>query len=158
MAAVRFEVRRSFDADPRQVWDELIDWKGHEAWIPATRVTVPDGDPTAVGAEFTAYSGYGPLTLEDRMRVTRCTWDDATRTGDCEVEKLGPVLSGRAAFTVAPEGAGSVVVWVEDVNVRRVPQFVAPVVARAGAVGFSVAMRRLARHVARNPRQRPTAD
>lgn len=149
MAAVRFEVRRSFDAGPRQVWDELIDWKGHEAWIPATRVTVPDGDATAVGAEFTAFSGYGPLTLEDRMRVVRCEWDDATRIGDCEVEKLGPVLTGRAAFTVRPEGAGSSVVWVEDVIVRRVPQFVAPVAAVGGAAGFKVAMRRLAKHLAR---------
>ena len=62
MAAVRFEVRHSFTAPARVVWDELIDWKGHEAWIPATKVEIhTDGDPTAVGAEFTATTGYGPL-------------------------------------------------------------------------------------------------
>ena len=80
-AAVRFEVRTSFDAPPRRVWDELIDWKGHEAWIPATRVDVPDGDATAVGAEFTAFTGYGPLTLEDRMRGTAAERAVRAKTG-----------------------------------------------------------------------------
>lgn len=146
-AAVRFEVRTSFDAPPRRVWDEMIDWKGHEAWIPATRVDLPDGDATAVGAEFTAFTGYRPLVLEDRMRITRCTWDDAGSTGDCEVEKLGPVLRGRAGFTVKPEGVGAVVTWLEDVTVARVPRFAAPVVAKLGAAGFQVGMRKLAKIV-----------
>ena len=147
MAAIRFEVRTSFDASPRRVWDEMIDWKGHEAWIPATRVEVPDGDATAVGAEFTAYTGYRPLVLEDRMRVARCEWDDASTTGDCEVEKLGPMLRGRAGFTVKPEGAGCVVVWLEDVTVRHVPGFAAPIVAMLGAAGFKLGMRKLGKIV-----------
>lgn len=147
MADVRFEVRTSFDASPRRVWDELIDWQRHEAWIPATRVEVRADDPTAVGAEFTAYTGSGPLTLEDRMRVERCEWSEADQRGECEVAKLGPVLHGRAGFTVRSEGAGSVVVWLEDVSVRRVPTFVAPLAARVGAAGFRLGMRRLRRIV-----------
>jgi uncharacterized protein YndB with AHSA1/START domain len=147
MAAVRFEVRASFDAPPRRVWDAMIDWQGHEAWIPATRIEVPDGDATAVGAEFTAYTGYGPLTLEDRMRITECTWDETGSRGDCEVEKLGPVLRGRAAFAVVPEGSGCSVTWLEDVTVPRVPRFAAPVVAGLGAAGFKLGMRRLAKLV-----------
>ncbi|MFP5488405.1 MAG: SRPBCC family protein [Acidimicrobiia bacterium] len=146
-APVQFEVRTSFAAPPRRVWDELIDWKGHEAWIPATRVEAPDGDATAVGAEFTAFTGYGPLTLEDRMRVARCTWDETTSQGDCEVEKLGPLLQGRAGFTVKPEGAGCVVVWREDVTVPYVPGFAAAAVAKVGAAGFKVGMRKLAKIV-----------
>ena len=146
-AAVRFEVRTSFDAPPRRVWDEMIDWERHAAWVPATRVEVPDGDATAVGTEFTAFTGYGPATLEDRMRITRCTWDAATSRGDCEVEKLGPVLQGRAGFTVKPEGGGCVVTWLEDVTVPHVPGFAAPVVARLSAVGFRLGMRRLAKLV-----------
>ena len=146
-APVRFEVRTSFDAPPKRVWDEMIDWKGHEAWIPATRVDVPDGDSTAVGAEFTAFTGYGPLTLEDRMRVSRCDWDDATSSGDCEVEKLGPVLRGRAGFTVAPDDDGCVVVWLEDVTVPYVPGFAAPIVAKLSALGFKQGMRKLGKLV-----------
>lgn len=148
MAAVRFEVRTSFDAAPRQVWDQMIDWKAHEAWIPATRVDVPDGEATLIGAEFTAYTGYGPLTLEDRMRITRCSWDESASRGDCDVEKLGPVLRGRAGFVVKPEGAGSVVTWLEDVTVPYVPGFAAPVVAKLSAAGFRLGMRRLAKILA----------
>lgn len=125
----------------------MIDWKGHEAWIPATRVVVPDGDATAVDAEFTAFTGYGPLTLEDRMRIVRCTWDETTSRGDCEVAKLGPLLRGRAGFTVGPEGSGSVVTWLEDVTISRVPGFAAPVVAKLSAAGFRLGMRRLGKLV-----------
>lgn len=144
---VRFDVRVRFDARPRAVWDELVDWKGHEAWIPATRVTVDGPDVTAVGATFTAYTGYGPLTLEDRMSVVRCAWDDAASRGDCEVEKHGPVLHGRAGFVVEPEGSGAIVTWIEDVTVPYVPRFAAPVVARLGAAGFRVGMRKLAKQL-----------
>lgn len=147
MADVRFEVRTRFAAPPRRVWDELVDWRRHEAWIPATRVEVRADDPTDVGAEFTAFTGVGPLALEDRMRVARCEWSETDERGECEVDKLGPVLHGRAGFTVRREGAGSVVVWVEDVSVRRVPAFAAPLAARVGAAGFRLGMRRLRRIV-----------
>lgn len=148
-AAVRFEVRTSFDAPPRRVWDEMIDWNGHGEWIPATRMEVAPGDATAVGAELTAFTGYGPLTLEDRMRVARCTWDDEESIGDCEVEKLGPVLTGRAGFTVVPEGSGAAVVWLEDVTVPYAPGFTAPVIAKLSALGFKLAMRSLVKIVER---------
>lgn len=145
MAVVEFEVRSEFEAPPRTVWDALVDWKGHEAWIPATRVDVDPGDPTAVGATFTASTGFGPLALPDRMRVVRCDWSDDTSIGDCEVEKLGPILRGRAGFVVEPDGDGTVSRWVEDVTVPYVPQFLAPVAARIGAAGFRLGMRKLAR-------------
>ena len=37
-------IRTSFDATPRRVWEEMIDWKRHEGWIPATRMEVPAGE------------------------------------------------------------------------------------------------------------------
>jgi hypothetical protein len=147
-ADVRFEVHYRFDAEPRTVWDELVDWKGHEAWIPATRVQVDPGEPTAVGATFTAFTGYRPLVLEDRMRVSRCEWDDRAGTGHCEVEKLGPILTGRAGFTV--EGGDddrAVVCWTEEVTVPYAPGFSAPLVGWVGALGFRVGMRKLAKLV-----------
>ncbi len=147
MANVKFEVVHPFEASARVVWDELVDWKGHEAWIPATRVEVGPGDPTAVGAEFTAYTGFGPLSLKDKMEVTECEWNDAAGSGRCEVEKLGPVLRGRAWFTVEPDGDGAVVKWFEDVTVPYVPQFVAPVLNFGGATGFRLGMKKLARQL-----------
>lgn len=150
MSAVHFTVTVPFDAPARTVWDEMIDWKGHEEWIPATRVKIDDGDPTAIGATFTAWTGFGPASLEDRMRVTECTWDDDAGTGRCEVEKLGPVLTGRAGFDVRPraDGAGSEVEWLEDVDVRWLPSPFAPIVARLSALGFKRGMQGLAKKLA----------
>lgn len=145
MAHVQFEVRHEFDAPPRQVWDELVDWEAHAAWIPMTRMDVEPGDPTAVGARFTAYTGIGPLALKDEMTVASCEWSDSTNSGECEVEKLGPVLRGRAGFTIRPDGGGAALEWFEDVRVPYVPQFLAPVVSFLGAAGFRAGMRKLAK-------------
>lgn len=143
MTPVTFEIDVDFDAPPDAVWDELIDWKGHEAWIPATRVEVDGDDPSATGTTFVAWTGVGRLALEDRMRVTECTWDDVAQSGRCEVEKLGPVLRGRAGFTVADGPRGSTVSWFEDVEVPWLPKFLSPVAAKLGAVGFRLGMTRL---------------
>lgn len=145
MAAIRFEVRQTFDSPARDLWDELIDWKGHERWIPATRVEVDPGDATAVGATFVAYTGFGRLSLEDRMRIVRCDWDEASSTGTCEIEKLGPVLRGSAGFTVTGHDGGSLLNWFEDVRVPYLPQLLAPLVGKISAAGFRLGMRRLAR-------------
>jgi hypothetical protein len=127
------------------VWAELIDWKGHADWVPMTRVEEEPGDPTAVGARFTAWTGVGPLALKDRMEVSVLNWDATTESGTCEVSKLGPVLRGRAGFSVAPAGNGSELQWLEDVTVPYAPQFLAPVFARLGAIGFRQALRKLAK-------------
>ena len=148
MAPVSFNVVHDFDAPPRALWDELVDWKAHEAWIPMTRMELDPGDPTAVGATFTAFTGLGPLALEDRMRVAECDWDEASESGICVVDKLGPVLSGRAGFTVSATPDGSRIDWFEDVEVKYLPGFVAPVAARIGASGFRQGMKRLAKALA----------
>lgn len=148
MARITFDVHHRFDHDARIVWDDLVDWKSHENWIPMTRVKVGDGEPTDVGHEFTAWTGPGRLSLEDRMRVTTCEWDPETSSGDCTVEKLGPVLAGEAGFTVRPDGDGSTLDWFEDVTIRFVPQFLAPVVGKLGALGFKQGMKGLAKHLA----------
>ena len=151
MARVRFELERRLDGDPRRVWDELVDWPGHGAWIPMTTVDAADGDPTEVGYTFTAWTGIRPLALEDRMRVTGCEWDDTSRRGTCEVAKLGPVLGGHAGFTVRPDGAGTLLTWREDVTVPWLPSVLAPIAARMGTFGFGLALRSLDRLLSRRP-------
>lgn len=145
MALITFTVVHDFDASPRVVWNEMIDWPSHGEWIPATRVTVDGGTAQEVGGTFTGYTGYGPLTLVDRMEVTAIEWDEANTSGSCEVEKLGPVLRGRAGFVVTPDAAGARVEWFEEVTVPYLPQFLAPIVNKAAALGFSLGMRRLAK-------------
>ena len=151
MAAVKFEVLRTIDASSRIVWEELIDWYGHGEWIPATWIETDAPDPTAVGAHFTAFTGYGRLALEDRMKVVQCDWDEATQRGECEVSKLGPVLHGGARFTVTPNDDGCEVRWIEDVTVRYLPGFLSPVAAKVGAAGFTRALGRLAKLLASKP-------
>lgn len=94
---------------------------------------------------FTAWTGFGRLSLEDRMRVAHCEWTDDSSSGACEVEKLGPILRGRAGFRVHPWNDGSRVEWFEDVVVSSLPRFLSPVVGRAAALGFRLGMRRLNR-------------
>ncbi len=142
MAKISFDVHHRFDQPAKVVWDELVDWEGHADWIPATKMEVEPGDPTEVGREFTARSGFGPVALVDTMRVRVVRLGRGRiGSGDCQVEKIGPVLFGRAGFTVTPDGDGSVVDWVEDIEMRRLPQFLAPVAGKLGALGFKQGMK-----------------
>ena len=149
MTLIQFTVVHTFDAPAKVVWDEMVDWESHGAWIPATRVVIDSGDVQSVGGKFTGYTGYGPLTLVDRMVVTEIEWDAEANAGSCEVEKLVPVLTGRAGFRVLPEAGGSRVEWFEEVSVRLVPRMVAPLVSKVSAFGFSMGMRQLAKVIAR---------
>lgn len=148
MVAINFTVVHKFDAPALVVWNEMIDWPSHADWIPATRMEMDGGDTQAVGGTFTGYTGFGPLTLVDRMRIAEIEWDDATSTGRCVVEKLGPVLQGTAGFTVSPTATGSQVSWFEDVTVPYLPEATAPVINKLSAAGFSAGMRKLAKIIA----------
>ena len=148
-APVSFTVVHNFDQPPREVWDELIDWKGHEQWVPMTRVELGPEPQDQPGATFMAFTGVWKLGLPDNMRVSVLEWDDESASGRCEVEKLGPILSGTAGFTVVPEGDGARVEWIEDVEVKYTPGFAAPIAAKLGAAGFKQGMKRLAKVLAR---------
>ena len=52
------------------------------------------------------------------MRVSKIDWDATAGRGECEVEKLGQVLSGTAGFVVEPDPLGSRIEWFEDVDVK----------------------------------------
>lgn len=158
MAKVNFTLDIDFDASPRSVFDALIDWKGHESWIPSTIVELHGtGDGTAIGDEFTAWTGLGlgtrigrMLALEDRMRVDVLHFDEANNAGECKVTKLGSPLSGIATFTVRPLGEqsdSSRLQWAEDVEVAYAPQFLAPLLGAIGKAGFSFGMKRLGRQL-----------
>lgn len=148
MALIEFTVVHNVDAPTKVVWDEMVDWENHGEWIPATRVVIDEGDSRAVGGKFTGYTGYGPLTLVDRMEISKIAWDDAASEGSCEVTKLGPVLTGHAGFRVLPNGTGSRVEWIEAVTVRYLPPLLAPIVNKVSAFGFKMGMRNLAKVIA----------
>ena len=145
MEVVRFNVVVDFQAPAQVVWDELVDWKGHEARIPATRVDLDGDDPTAIGCTFTAWTGVGKFALEDRMRVVECDWTADSESGRCQVEKLGPILRGHAGFTVIPISGGARVDWNENVTMARLPRLLVPVAVLIGSAGFRLGMWRLNR-------------
>lgn len=158
MVAIDFTVTHDFIAPPQRVWDEMIDWEAHGDWIPATRVEIDSGDPRAVGGRFTGYTGIGPLMLVDRMEIATIDWNPESSTGYCEVNKIGPVLSGTAGFTLTPHGTGTRIEWFEDVTVARLPAFLAPfesVISKLGAIGFGFAMKNFDRSLRAVPEARP---
>jgi hypothetical protein len=138
---VAFELDRTVALAPEVAWRRLVDWPGHADWIPMTRVEVDTQDP----ARFVAWSGLGKLALEDRMHAVEQEFDGVN--GHCRVEKLGPVLVGEAAFTVAPgpTAGSSTVSWREDVAVPYLPKFLAPVAAKIGGLLFGASLRRMAK-------------
>lgn len=138
MAEVKFKVRLSLRVPTDRLWQALVDWRGHGKWIPATTVEVHAGDG-GVGTEFTATSGFGPLALPDRMRVTE--FDEAGLRA--VVEKLGPVLTGTAGFELKPSRAGTSLTWFEQVQVKSLPDYLAPIAGWIGSLLFTAAIARL---------------
>ena len=144
MANVHFTVTRDLPLSADVVFDELIDWTGHAAWVPLTRVDMLRGDG-GPGTEFVATTGIGRLALPDRMRVDEL--DPSSRTA--RITKIGPVLSGLVHLSVTSTGENtSRLDWVEDIRVPVVPQFLAKPVAAAALKGFQVSITRLGRLLA----------
>lgn len=110
-----FEVTRTVEASPEAVFAVVGDLRRYGDWIPLTRIRSDDG-PITTGWEHVGESGLGPLRLPDRMRVTR--WEPGR---GYSVRKLGPVLDGWAEVDLDPEGAGTRVVWREDITLRPRP-------------------------------------
>jgi len=160
VARLFFEIEVDFDLAPQQLWESLIDWKDHEAWIPSTAVEITTpGEGTAVGDEFTAWTGPFPTTtlgrklcLQDRMVIEQLDFDPDTQSGECRVGKLGPVLVGWAGFTVVPRSDGSRAIWVEDLTVRYLPAALVPVALPFAKAGLRFSLRRLQKRL-RNQRQ-----
>ncbi|MEZ5118743.1 MAG: SRPBCC family protein [Candidatus Nanopelagicales bacterium] len=144
MANVHFTVTRDLPLSADVVFDELIDWQGHAAWVPLTRVEMLRGDG-GPGTEFVATTGIGPLALPDRMRVDEL--DPSAMTS--RITKIGPVLSGEVHLSVRSTGENtSRLDWIEDIRVPGVPQFLAKPVAAAARKGFQMSITRLAKLLA----------
>lgn len=144
MGNVYFTVTRDLQLPAGVVFDELIDWKGHATWVPLTRVEILSGDG-GPGTEFVATSGVGPLALPDRMRVDELDREAMTVL----ITKIGPVLTGVVHLSVTATGEQtSRLDWVEDIQVPRLPQFLAKPTAAAARRGFTTSITRMAKLLA----------
>ena len=143
MASVRFTVVRELGHPAAAVFEALVDWPGHAAWVPLTRISVLEGDG-GPGTRFVATSGIGPLALPDRMVVTALDEDAMT----VDVEKIGPVLTGTVRLSVtAIDDARSRLSWFEDVRVPGLPAFLSAPVAAGARAAFSASISRLERQL-----------
>ena len=145
-ANVVFKVSRTLPFNADQVFEALIDWRGHADWVPLTKVEVLNGDG-GPGTEFIATSGVGPLALPDRMRVD--TLEKESRTS--QITKIGPVLTGVVDLTVTEIDENSCTVyWAEAVHVPGLPQFLARPVAAGARTAFNQALGRMEKYLRKN--------
>jgi hypothetical protein len=144
---VRFALDVNIAAPAPKVFQALVDWKGHESWIPLTKVRIGVGSAEVarephVGQHFMARTGIGRLAFDDNMAVVQL--DPESRK--CEVIKTGPLLTGRAGFEVREGGAISVLSWYEEVS-APLPSFLSPILSPLltllGRIGFQLSLRRL---------------
>ena len=117
---LRLQVERALAASPQRVWDELVDWRGQDRWIPLTHVRVTGDRSAGLGTRVAALSGFRvaglPVGLLDRFVVTGWTEpgvaaDDAP--GELAVLHLGPYFTGEGSFKVFGDPVGSRLVCTE---------------------------------------------
>lgn len=114
-APVRVEWRT--ELDPAEAFAKLTAWQDHA--VPLTRITVTDDG-------FVARTGLGPLGFDDPMVITEL--DPPHRV---VLQKRGRVVLGWARIEVEAVPGGSLVTWTEQLRVRGVPRFAAPISAAA---------------------------
>ncbi|WP_338933054.1 SRPBCC family protein [Streptomyces netropsis] len=124
-------------------WQRLTHWEAHAAHVPLTRIVVPTPHPPGVGTRIVARTGIGRVAFDDCMDVVRWQPPSATAPGRCRLEKQGSVVTGWAELEVRAHGAGSWVVWEEDLRVRGLPRLFDPLVSWSGRLVFGRVVSRL---------------
>lgn len=121
----QFEIVRVVDLAPAEAWVRVTRWESHGRFVPLTTISTTD-------LGFVARTGVGRLGFDDPMEVVE--WDEPSY---CKLVKTGRLVQGWAEIEVAPSGAGSRVVWREEISVRGVPRLADPVVRRSSEALFS---------------------
>lgn len=145
MPVIRIVHRTS--APPAEAWGRLTDWERHGAQVPLTRTIIETAPPTHAGTIFTARTGVGRITFDDRMEVVVWRPPAGGSPGLARLEKRGRVVLGWAEIEIRPLPTGGAEIhWREELRVRGLPRALDPAVAAAGRVLFSRAIARLLAH------------
>ncbi|MFE9535430.1 SRPBCC family protein [Streptomyces sp. NPDC006691] len=145
-----FRIDRRTPLAPAEAWRRLTDWERHAQGVPLTRITVETPPPSGRGTVFVARTRLGPLGFDDRMEITRWEPPAGAAPGVCRLEKRGRVITGWAEIEVGTAGeggppghapgAGTYLIWREDLRVRGLPRALDALTARAGRLLFGHAM------------------
>ncbi|MEC4571436.1 SRPBCC family protein [Streptomyces virginiae] len=144
MPVIRIVHRTS--APAAEAWSRLTDWERHGAQVPFTRTIIETAPPTHAGTIFTARTGVGRITFDDRMEVV--VWHPPAEgsPGLARLEKRGRTVTGWAEIEIRPlPTGGSEVHWREELRLRGLPRVLDPAVAAAGRLLFTRAIARLLR-------------
>ncbi|WP_329388280.1 SRPBCC family protein [Streptomyces sp. NBC_01351] len=127
-----------------EAWERLTDWAGHGTHVPLTRMIIETAGQTRAGTIFTARTGVGRITFDDRMEVTVWQPPAGTAPGLVRLEKRGRVVTGWAEIAFRPSpGGGTEIHWTESLRLRPLPRVLDPLVGKAGHHLFARAMTRL---------------
>lgn len=142
----RIDIQLELPHSIGRVWEHLIDWESHSAWIPNTVVTVTK-QTNGLGTEFVGITRIGPMRLDDPMTVTESS-PPKNGQASCVVTKTGLVLGGTAGFTLTTVDESTTRVdWFEDIHLK--PQVIfwwtAPFIVAIGTIAFRSALKAFAR-------------
>ncbi|WP_030852884.1 hypothetical protein [Streptomyces sp. NRRL F-4474] len=139
-----FRIIHRTSAPVAEAWSRLTDWQRHGAQVPLTRTIIETAPPTRAGTIFTARTGVGRITFDDRMEVVVWRPPAADSAGLVRLEKRGRAVTGWAEIEIRPLAEGGAEIhWREEVRLRGLPRALDPVVAAAGRLLFGRAIARL---------------
>jgi hypothetical protein len=129
-----FTVSREVRAPAEEVWNLLVDWPRHAAWVPLTTMQVDEQGGHGVGATFVARTQVGRLGFDDVMRVVAWRPPEGPAVGRVRIAHEGNAVGGMAEIEVRPVTANRCTVsWWEDVALLPgLPAGLAKVVALVG--------------------------
>jgi hypothetical protein len=112
-----FSVTREVRAPARDLWDLVVDWPRHGAWVPLTRMSVDAQGGHGVGSTFVGRTALGRLGFDDRMTVVAYRPPEGDTVGRVRIRHDGNVIGGSAEIEVRPVTPGRcVATWWEDVE------------------------------------------
>ncbi|MFI9366585.1 SRPBCC family protein [Kitasatospora sp. NPDC053057] len=127
----RFVLTRRSTLPPADCWARLTAWPRHGDRVPFTRVSVARGTGHRPGDVILARTALGPLRFDDPMELV-----ELAEPAHCRLAKRGRVVRGDAELRVRAVGAGSEVVWAEELRITGLPRLFDPAVALAGRLVF----------------------
>ncbi|WP_033353351.1 hypothetical protein [Kitasatospora aureofaciens] len=138
----RFVLTRLSPLPPADCWARLTAWPRHGDRVPFTRVSVLRGTGRRPGDVILARTALGPLRFDDPMELV-----ELVAPTHCLLAKRGRVVRGGAELRIRAVGAGSAVgagtvgagsevIWAEELRITGLPRLFDPAVALAGRLVF----------------------